>query len=97
MQDSSIQNARIHTETTVNYVDFRHVASCILNLQCRADPCDQILFNPIRYHFPSGTARTESASKQGMSNRPFLRSMLMSAGVTSPSRKTETLPAPSAR
>ena len=54
MQDSSIQNPRIHAEITVNNVDFRTFASCILNHQCRAGPCDRILFKPIRYKpFPS--------------------------------------------
>ena len=42
--------------------------------------------------FSSGIARTEFASNEGMSNSLFVRSMLMSAGVTSPSRKTETVP-----
>ena len=31
MQDPSIQNPRIHAETTVNDVDFRNVASCIFH------------------------------------------------------------------
>ena len=37
MQDSSIQNARIHTETTVNDVDFRHVASSMPGRPLRSD------------------------------------------------------------
>ena len=49
MQDSSIQNARIQAETTVNDVDFRTFAFCILHLQCLAGPCDRIRFKPIRY------------------------------------------------
>ena len=49
MQDSSIQNARIHAENTVNDVNSWNFASCILYLQCRAGHCDRIRFNPIRY------------------------------------------------
>ena len=59
MQDSSIQNARIHAETTVNDVDFRSVAFD-LNLQCRAGPCDRIRFKPIRY-YASAPANTGSS------------------------------------
>ena len=46
-------------------------------------------FNP---YFSSGIARAESASNEGMSNSPSVRSMLMSAGVTSPSLTTATFP-----
>ena len=45
MQDSSIQNARIHAGITVNKVDFRHVASCIFN----AGPALAIRYYSIRF------------------------------------------------